>query len=183
MDMAKEVRYGQGWLELGVSQGTPPEEAPPLKPSGEPSVQDHGAYGTDRPYYPEMVSTDRPAEVTAESLQFEISVTEDSLVAAAGTIDGDAISALTQSSPANNTWYLEAKVVINSTTGVVTATSIQWTAGSPSSNTATDYYDVIGEVDVVGGVPDSSSIVQYTYGPMIVVQYGAVSDKWGVLIF
>lgn len=62
VDMAKEVRYGQGWLELDVSQGSQQEDSPAPSFSGDPYVQDHGAYGTDRPYYPEMVSTEKPIE-------------------------------------------------------------------------------------------------------------------------
>lgn len=116
-------------------------------------------------------------------LPFQISVTPSSIKAAAGVLDGDSIAATVESSPANGTWYLEAKVTINATTGVVTATAVQWTLTTPSTSTTTDFYQIIGEVDVVAGVPDASSIIQYDYGPLIVVQFGDVSDKWGVLIF
>lgn len=115
-------------------------------------------------------------------LPFQISVTSDTLKAAPGTLDGDTIAETTESSPADGTWYLEAAVTINSSTGAVTATAVDWVS-SLSTPSATEFYDAIGEVDVVSGTPDASSIVQYNYGPLLVIQYGAVSNKWGVLIF
>lgn len=115
-------------------------------------------------------------------LPFQITVTPDTLKAAPGTLDGDSIAETTEASPANGTWYLEAKVTINSTTGVVTATAVDWVA-TESTDTATDYHMTIGSVTVSGGVPDAGSIVQGAFGPIFAIVHGEVDEKWGVLIF
>jgi len=116
------------------------------------------------------------------SLPFQISVTSDTLKAAPGTIDGDSIAETTKASPANGTWYLEAKVTINDSTGVVTATAAQWSA-SASTDTATLFYSTIGTVVVTSGVPDANTITQANYGPLLVILHGTSSAKWGAMIF
>ena len=119
---------------------------------------------------------------TAQVLQFEISTTATSLVAAPGVVDGSSRPATIEEDPADGTWYLEAKVSINSTTGDVTARSAQW-ASSPSSNTTTDFFSIIGTVEVTDGVPDPGTIDQYTYGPMVVIIHGKYAVPFGAIIF
>lgn len=168
--MAQEPRW------VSAPPPDPLSEVPHPDNKGEPLRQpavEHASVG----------SPSSTAEVEAALLPFEITVTEDTIKAAPGVLDGVTIAETVEASPADDIWYLEAKVVINATTGAVTARSMQWAVTTPSTSTTTDWYDVIGEVEVIGGVPDSSTIVQYNYGPLIVIQYGAVSDKWGVLIF
>ena len=124
----------------------------------------------------------RRASVTDTILPFQIRVTADSLIAAPGVIGGDSIAETVEASPADGTWYFEADVTINATSGAITAMAAAWVA-SLSTETSTDFFLTVGSVDVVSGVPDSTTIVQYTYGPLLVLQYGAVADVWKVQIF
>ena len=114
-------------------------------------------------------------------LPFTISVGA-SLIASPGVLAGVLKAETVELTPANGTWYLQAKVVINATTGAFTSTAMDWVS-TPSTNTSTDRYVVIGSVDVVSGVPDPLTISQGNYGPLIAVAHGGVSDAWEVSIF
>lgn len=118
----------------------------------------------------------------ASILPFQISVTEDSLKAAAGVLDMVTIPEIIESSPADGTWYLEAKITIDSSSGAITGRDVEWSS-SASSNTTTEFYSIIGNVTVSGGVPDASTIYQGNYGPLIAIPYGTPTDKWGILIY
>ena len=113
-------------------------------------------------------------------LPFEITVAADTLKAAPGTIDGDSIAETTEASPANGTWYLEAKVTIDNTTGEITATAMDW-VNAETADTSTEFHLSVGTVLVSGGVP--GTITQSNYGPLLVYSYGAINDKWAAAIF
>jgi len=115
-------------------------------------------------------------------LPFAISVTEDSLVAAAGTIDADTHPKEVKEGPADGIWYFEAKLVLNATTGETVSTDVQW-VNAESSDTSTDFYLTIGEVGVIDGVPTGSTIVQYNYGPILTVITGGNDDAFRAWIF
>lgn len=115
-------------------------------------------------------------------LPFEVSVTGDSLIAAPGTVNGDAHAEEVNTTMTDGTWEFRAKVVINTTTGAVTSTDVVWES-SPTADTSTDFYYTIAEVQIISGVPDSSTIVQYNYGPILVYTYGTPTDKWRPLIY
>jgi hypothetical protein len=119
---------------------------------------------------------------SSTDLPFTISTTSTSLIASAGTINGDAHAEEINTTLTNGTWYFRAKVVINSTTGAVTSTDVLW-ATTEAANTTTDFYNTIGTVDIVSGVPDSTTIIQNTNGPMLLIIYGTPTDKWGVTIY
>lgn len=118
---------------------------------------------------------------TQPRLPFEIYVSDGDLVGAPGTLDGDSIAEVTEASPANGTWYLEAKVTINETTGAVTATATQWSSAE-SADTATIFYYTIASIIVTSGDPDPDSIVQNNYGPMLVIMHGTTDGEWAAYI-
>ena len=128
-----------------------------------------------------FVPNTKPSIVASGRLPFTIRVTPTSLIGAPGTIEGSSIAEKVETSPANGTWYFLAKVTINNSTGVITAAVTQWLTSNPS-NTATEFYSVLATVDVVSGIPDSSTITQFNYGPIFVVFYGAVSNVWKIFV-
>lgn len=192
--MEADVRFGQGWLSAEVtppSSGKDAASASSFRGDGGSVVQGPGGgYGSGMDYGSqtrEVVSVDKPSEAESDLLPFEITVTADTLKAApgviAGGVGGGTVPETTQASPANGVWYLEAKVTINDTTGAITAVAAQWTATTPSTDTSTNYHAVLGEVEVVSGEPDPSTIINYNYGPLLVVVHGAAVNKWGAYIF
>lgn len=114
--------------------------------------------------------------------EFQISVTATELRATPGTLASNAEPETIETTFADGTWYLEAKVTITATTGAITATELQW-VDAESTNTTTEYFFTIGQVDVIDDIPDPSTIIQYTYGPIIAVLAGQPDSKWGVILY
>lgn len=104
------------------------------------------------------------------------------MVAEAGVFDSAEIPEKTQSNPTNGTWYYQASVTINNTTGVITDLDTDWVT-SEGVNSSTTFYRTVGRADVVGGDVDPESIINFTYGPLFVVVYGAVDEKWAAQIY
>jgi hypothetical protein len=119
---------------------------------------------------------------TGAVLPFTITVGATDLNASAGTIDTDNFVSLVESAPADGVWYLEASVTINSTTGTVTSTDLQWVT-SETANTTTTFYKTIGEIGVISGVPTAGTIMQYTYGPILVLVHGTATAKWAATLY
>lgn len=115
-------------------------------------------------------------------LPFQVSVSGSDLSITEGTIGGAAIAEEIESAPADAVWYAEAKVVINNTTGAINSSGVQWVSGAASSNTTTDFFSLLGSIEVIDGAPDATTVVQYNYGPLFVVVYGAPTDVWEVSI-
>lgn len=125
----------------------------------------------------------RHTPVAASSvLPFEISVTEDSLIAAGGIIDVDTHAEEINTTMTSGTWYFRAKVTIDNATGAITATDVLWST-TEAASTSTDFYLTIARVDVTSGTPDPATILQFTYGPLLVVLHGAPADVWAARIF
>lgn len=122
------------------------------------------------------------AATVTQVLLFKVSVTATSLVAAPGPINGITHAEEVNTTMTNGTWYFRAKAVINSTTGAISSTDVLW-ATSEASDTTTDFYTTLATVDIIGGVPDGSTISQFNYGPITVLPYGTPTNKWGVLMF
>jgi len=120
--------------------------------------------------------------IYANQFPFQLSITVNSLIGQAGTINGDAINTFTEASPIDGTWYMEAYVEIDGTTGDVVTTDVYFTQteGTPS---ATDYYYRVASIDVTDGIPDITTINQYNYGPLLLMIVGGISDKWQVNIY
>lgn len=137
----------------------------------------------------EVVRSNVAAEsTTADKFQFEISVTEDTLVAEAGSLGGFAIAEATEEDPDDGTWYYVVRANVDYDTGVVTGVDSGWLTEVPedtltAGNTIKWFYYSVGSVTVSSGTPDSSTIDQSNYGPLLVVTYGAAEDRWEALIF
>ena len=118
---------------------------------------------------------------SAIPLPFQITANASLLIATPGIIGETSISgaALEEASPADGTWHLVAKVVINSTTGEVTSEEVYWNASLPT-NTTTDFHVSIASVEITAGeVTDS---FQFNYGPIYVNVGGGATDIWSVVI-
>ena len=114
-------------------------------------------------------------------LPFEVYTNGTTLVGSPGTIDNDSIPAEEEVGPANGDWYFEANATINASTGAITGTAVGW-VNTPTSNTSTDFYTTLAFIEVASGEPDLDTLQQYNYGPIFVLQYGAVSDAWAVAL-
>jgi len=110
---------------------------------------------------------------------FQVIIASPELLKSAAGILGD-VSILSQEkkNPADGEHYLLAKVVINSTTGAITSSTVEWVTTVPS-DTATNYHRTIAQVTLfdgeVVGPPDTA---QFTYGPISVVVGGGSSTVW-----
>lgn len=123
-----------------------------------------------------------PSASAVLTLPFAISVTATQLRAEPGVMGSEDIAETIENTPASGQWYLEAKIVIDPDDGLISASTVDWVS-APNTNTSTDYHSIIGEVTVTSGVPDATTIVQYTYGPLLVVKNGEVDSAWGVIIY
>jgi hypothetical protein len=110
---------------------------------------------------------------------FQISATTALLKSAPGSLGYYGIDAQEEENPADGEWYLVAKVVINSTTGNITSSTVEWLTSFPE-DTTTDYHLQIAYVQILDGVIEYA--LQFTFGPLIVVVGGGVDSKWMVRI-
>jgi hypothetical protein len=99
-----------------------------------------------------------------------------------GVFDMVTFSDIKEIEPANGTWTLQAKIVIDADAGTVTSRDVLFLA-TPGTNTATDFYYTIGSIEVIDGVPDPSTIIQGNYGPLLLVLHGGADEKWKAAIF
>jgi len=99
-----------------------------------------------------------------------------------GVFDLLPISDIKEIEPANGTWTLQAKIVINADTGAITSREVLF-LDTPGTQTATDFFATIGSIEVIDGVPDPSTIIQASYGPIYNVLYGGADEKWKAAIF
>jgi len=128
------------------------------------------------------IEINRRPTPSEQRLPFEIFIREDDLVATAGLVVSTNVAEVVKATPANGTWYFRAKVVINNTNGTITSATAEW-ASTEAANTATTFYLTIGLATVTGGVIDPLSVVNYTYGPIVISIFGGVNDKWTAQLF
>jgi hypothetical protein len=128
------------------------------------------------------IEPNRKGGTSPQRLPFEIYARGSNLVAAGGMVGFTNVDELVKSSPSNGTWYLQAKVIIDNTTGNITSATVEWVS-SEGVNTATTFYYTVGDATVTGGVIDQSTIVNYTYAPILVLITGALDDKWMALLY
>jgi hypothetical protein len=88
---------------------------------------------------------------------FQVATSGSSLSAVPGligetTISSDAV--LKVADPADGSWYLIAKVVINATTGEKSTEEVYWDDAAPPSNTSTDFYQLVADATIVSGQVD-----------------------------
>ena len=106
---------------------------------------------------------------------FQVSATPDLLKSAPGLLGSVAIDAQEKENPADGTHYLLAKVIINSTTGAITSSTVEWVTTIPS-DTTTNYHLTIAQVLLSSGLV--SSAYQFTFGPISVVIGGGFNSVW-----
>ena len=106
---------------------------------------------------------------------FQISASHALLKSAPGLLGGVEIDSQEEENPADGTWYLVAKVVINDTTGEITSSTVEWTT-TESFETTTDYYLGIAEVGISDGAIQYA--IQYTFGPISVIIGGGYASVW-----
>lgn len=125
---------------------------------------------------------DVPRVSTTQLLPFQIYVDGTTLKAAAGVFATATIGVISEATPADGTWTLEGVMVIDDTDGSFLSADVDWVA-TPNTDTTTDFYYTIGTIEVVSGVPDTSTIVQYNYGPIVGITHGGIDDVWAVTFF
>jgi hypothetical protein len=109
---------------------------------------------------------------------FQVSATPVLLKSAPGLLGSVAIDAQEKENPADGTHYLLAKVIINSTTGAITSSTVEWVTTVPV-DTATNYHRTIAQVTLSGGVVSGPpQTAQFTYGPISVVVGGGFNTVW-----
>jgi hypothetical protein len=106
---------------------------------------------------------------------FQVSATPDLLKSAPGLLGSVAIDAQEKENPADGTHYLLAKVIIDSTTGAITTSTVEWVTTIPS-DTTTNYHRTIAQVFLSSG--SVSSAYQFTFGPISVVVGGGFNSVW-----
>jgi len=112
-----------------------------------------------------------------QRIQFEAWIDGLDLVAHEGTIHLDTISTQREVAAADGDWYLEAKLVIDDTTGEITSGDVYWTQ-TTGTQTTTDYFALVAFVTVTAGVPDPLTFQQFAYGPLIAIVGGGLDTKW-----
>jgi len=109
---------------------------------------------------------------------FQVTASPTLLKSAPGLLGGTSIASQEEIDPADDTWYLVGKVVISSTTGVISSKTVLWTTTSPV-DTTTDFHIIIAEVTIL---LDEIDVFQYTFGPISVVVGGGSENVWAVRI-
>ena len=106
---------------------------------------------------------------------FQVSATAALLKSAPGLLGSVSILSQEKENPADGTHYLLAKVIINSTTGAITSSTVEWVTTIPS-DTTTNYHRTIAQVFLSSG--SVSSAYQFTFGPISVVVGGGFDSVW-----
>ena len=106
---------------------------------------------------------------------FQVSATTALLKSAPGLLGSVSIASQEKENPADGTHYLLAKVIINSTTGAITSSTVEWVTTIPS-DTTTNYHRTIAQVFLSSG--SVSSAYQFTFGPISVVVGGGFDSVW-----
>jgi hypothetical protein len=106
---------------------------------------------------------------------FQVSATTALLKSAPGLLGGVSIASQEKENPANGFHYLLAKVIIDSTTGAITSSTVEWVTTIPT-DTTTNYHRTIAEVFLSSG--SVSFAYQFTFGPISVVVGGGFNSIW-----
>lgn len=118
-----------------------------------------------------------------EFLPFQIYSYSGGLFAAPGVFCDEPYAIVSELSPSVGTWYLQGHLTINATTGVQTATAVEWVT-TEGTNTTTDFYTTIAQIEVTAGpVVDVSTVTQYNYGPIVGIIHGGYAQMFDVTFF
>jgi hypothetical protein len=112
-------------------------------------------------------------------LPFQVIIASETLLKAeAGVLGNVNINSPEEEDPADGTWRLFAKVIINSSTGAITSSTVEWVNGDVPADTTTNYHREIARVILVDGVANPADSIQYTYGPISVVVGGGRDSRY-----
>jgi hypothetical protein len=113
---------------------------------------------------------------------FQVSATPALLKSAPGLLGSVSIDSIEEVDPGDGVWYLFAKVIINSTTGAITSSTVEWILTTVPTDTTTNYHLTIAKVKILDGIvsTDPADTAQYTYGPISVVVGGGQNSKYAV---
>jgi len=113
---------------------------------------------------------------------FQVSATPALLKSAPGLLGLVSIDSIEEVDPVDGVWYLFAKVIINSTTGVITSSTVEWILTTVPADTTTNYHLTIAKVKILDGTVslDPAESAQYTYGPISVVVGGGQNSRYAV---
>ena len=146
-----------------------------VKAQSAPSFSTFGNMSYDLDILP-VTYTERVQPATdATPYPFQITATPALLKSAAGLLGNVSIASQEKENPADGVHYLLAKVVINSTTGAITSSTVEWVTTIPS-DTTTNYHRTIAQVFLSSG--SVSSAYQFTFGPISVVVGGGFNSVW-----
>jgi hypothetical protein len=100
-----------------------------------------------------------------------------------GTLELEPITGVKEFAPTADTWWLQAKIEINTATGETVSRTVEFVTvlGVPTPAIA---YLTLGKIVVGGdGIPQEASIQQFNYGPILAVKCGGVTTKWNVILY
>lgn len=124
-----------------------------------------------------------PSNGPNQILPFQIYTRGQDLVAAPGTIRTTSIPEQVVENPASGDWYFEVRVAIDGLDGSITTAVGEWVQTPSSIYSNTEKSLTLGNITVVAGVPDLSSLQQYNFGPILVAIYGGVTERWNIEIY
>jgi hypothetical protein len=112
---------------------------------------------------------------------FQITVSADLLKSAPGLLGQIEIDSQEVENPTDGVWSLLAKIIINSTTGEITSSTVEWVTTVPT-DTTTNYHLTIANLEILDGqiYTEINGPRQFTYGPISVVVGGGRDSKWMV---
>lgn len=100
-----------------------------------------------------------------------------------GTLGTDAIDLIRQYSPTEDTWYLQARIEIDADSGETLDPAVEFVT-TMGTNTGVLFHLQLGSIEVdASGNPQNNTILQNNYGPIQVVKYGGITEKWNVVLY
>ena len=83
---------------------------------------------------------------------FEVSANGALLKSKPGLLGSVSIDSIEEVDPEDGVWYLFAKVIINSTTGAITSSTVEWIKTTVPADTTTNYHLTIAKVTILDGI-------------------------------
>jgi hypothetical protein len=100
-----------------------------------------------------------------------------------GTLEVEVFDDVKEYSPTTGTWYLQARIEIDPDTGETIDKAVEFVT-TMGTNTGVLFHLQIGSIQVdVSGTPQNNTISQTNYGPIQVVKYGGIVQKWNVVLY
>jgi hypothetical protein len=100
-----------------------------------------------------------------------------------GTLEVEVFDDVKEYSPTTGTWYLQARIEIDPDTGETIDKAVEFVT-TMGTNTGVLFHLQIGSIQVdASGTPQNNTISQTNYGPIQVVKYGGIVQKWNVVLY